>query len=74
MNLRILDAKGTAELLRKRREAVCMTQVEVADLLRVTQQSVHNWEYGKSMPSLGRMVELSALYKCKVDDLIATQI
>ena len=74
MKLPLIDAKATGELLKQRRLAGNFTVTEIAEMLGVTQQAVSKWEKGINLPKLENAVMLSALYCCKVDDLIATCI
>lgn len=48
------------------------TNEEVASKLGVTVQAMHKWTNGKSMPTLKKLVALSGLAGCKLDDLIPT--
>lgn len=67
---------GFGELLRSRREARRLEQVELARLLGVTQQTVSKWETGVTVPrpsrvaALARALELDAglLHAAAADD------
>ena len=74
MKLPLIDAKATGELLRQRRLAGNFTVTEIAEMLGVTQQAIYKWESGKTLPTIDNAVMLACIYKCKLDDLIATCI
>ena len=44
-----------------------MTQADVAKALRVSKQSVNNWENGKSSPSFATLNTLAGIYKIPVE-------
>nr|DAE97179.1 MAG TPA: helix-turn-helix domain protein [Caudoviricetes sp.] len=45
----------------------CMTQGSVAKAMRVSKQTVVNWEKGISEPKTSQALELSELYKMPLD-------
>ena len=57
--------------LRKRSK---LTQEEVADKLKVTRQTVSNWELNQTKPDIDQIKGLSKLYKVSVDELIDNDI
>lgn len=56
--------------LRELREAVGLTQAQVAKKLVVDQGAVSNWERGINPPSRKYHKKLAKLYGCSVDDLL----
>lgn len=46
------------------------TVLEAARALNVSPQAVYRWEDGTYPPSTKRLLEIAALYDCKVDDLL----
>lgn len=44
-----------------------LTQAEVAKLMRVSKQTVCNWEKGKTEPSISQATALSDIYNLKLD-------
>ncbi|MGX5376754.1 helix-turn-helix domain-containing protein [Ligilactobacillus sp. LYQ135] len=56
--------------LEEKRENLCFTQKEVADILHVSRQTVSNWERDVSYPDLESLVSLSDLYHISVDCLL----
>lgn len=60
-----------ANRLRKIRRAAGLTQGEVAQVLRLTSPtSVSRWERGERLPDPTRLLELAALYRRSVNDLL----
>lgn len=51
-----------------------LSQDELAQKLKVSRQSICNWESGESSPSLDYMMDLAKLYKVSLDDLINVEI
>ena len=47
-----------------------MTQKELADKLKVDQSAVSQWESGHSGPKRNRLVEISNVLECSIDDLM----
>ncbi len=43
----------------------------LADVLGVTQQAICKWQNGQSVPSIDHCVELSDLFRVRIDDIIA---
>lgn len=51
------------------RENANLTQDEVAKILKVTKQTIVNWEKGRQEPTVNRAKELSKLYKIPLDNI-----
>jgi transcriptional regulator with XRE-family HTH domain len=49
--------------LRKARERAKLTQVKVAEHLKITSQAVSNWEAGRDEPERERLLPLAALFR-----------
>ncbi len=52
------------------RTAKNITQVELAQALSVTKQSVSNWENGNIMPSIDMLIQLSEFFHVSTDYLL----
>lgn len=47
-----------------------LTQEDVADKIRVTRQTMSNWENEKCYPDIVNVIELSNLYSVSLDELL----
>lgn len=50
-----------------------MTQEELAKILNVDRSTVAKWETTDAFPRTGKMLEISNLFKCKVDFLLCSK-
>ncbi|WP_303203555.1 helix-turn-helix transcriptional regulator [Raoultibacter timonensis] len=62
------------EKLMKLRRKSGMSQQDVANALSVSRQTISNWESGSSAPDIGKAIELAALYRISLDDLVDDEI
>lgn len=60
--------------IRKYRDALGLSQEELAEKIFVTRQSVSNWENGKTYPDLQSLLRLSELFRLSLDELIKGDI
>ena len=51
-----------------------MTQEQLAMLLGVSRQSVAKWESGQSTPEVDKLVKMSELFGCSLDELVSTDL
>ena len=58
-----------AESVRVRREALGLSQADVADKLGVGQQAVSQWEAGQSLPRPSRIAQLAVVLEVDVEQL-----
>ena len=56
--------------LKENRIKADLSQEYVADKLKVTRQTISNWENNKSYPDILNIIELSNLYSVSLDELI----
>jgi len=56
--------------LRKLAEERCLTQDNIATELNVSPAMVNRYWNGRILPSVPKLIELSRLFECQVDDLI----
>ena len=52
------------------RQAKGITQWQLAEKIGVRQESVAQWETGKTAPRFDRLIEIAKALDCSVDDLI----
>ena len=58
------------ERLRALRQERNLSQQKLADIIGVTQQAVHKYEYGLAQPEFNTLIQLSKLFHVSVDYLI----
>ena len=51
-----------------------MTQEQLAMLLGVSRQSVAKWEGGQSTPEVDKLVKMSELFGCSIDELVSEDL
>ena len=56
--------------LKELREQKNITQIQLAELLNVTQSAVTKWETGESKPRAEKLIQLAKLFDCTVDELL----
>ena len=56
--------------IRKMRRAAGLTQQEFAKQIGSSQPSVACWEKGHNMPRTSKLVDISKVLNCSVDDLL----
>ena len=56
--------------LKKIRQAANMTQTVLANKIGVTQASVAMWETGEAKPTADKLIKLSEVLGCTVDELL----
>lgn len=59
------------QFLRKRNN---ITQEELAEKLEVSRQSVSKWESDASYPEMEKLIQLSQMFHCRIDDLIQEDV
>ena len=47
-----------------------LSQLELAEILNVSRQSISRWEVGTSVPTMEKLIALSKLYDIPLDELI----
>lgn len=52
------------------RKMTNMTQEELAEKVNVSRQTVSKWELGSILPEVEKLVELSEIFNCSVDQLL----
>lgn len=55
---------------KSQRKKAGLTQMEAAKALGISDAAVNQWETGKTMPTGLRLIEVSKLYGCTVDELL----
>lgn len=52
------------------RTQIGLTQEEAAEALKVSRQTISNWENGKSLPDIMSVIRMSELYQISLDELL----
>lgn len=52
------------------RKMTNMTQEELAEKMAVSRQTVSKWELGSVLPEVEKLIELSRLFNCSIDQLL----
>lgn len=59
-----------AEKIRNARKKKKYTQEQAAENLKVSRQTISNWENGKSLPDIISVIRMSELYDVSLDELL----
>ena len=62
------------EKLSKLRKEYNYTQEQLADILRVSRQSVSKWESDIAYPETEKLIELGKLFECSMDYLLKDEV
>lgn len=60
--------------IRKRRQALGLSQDELAERVYATRQSVSNWENGRTCPDIKSLLLLAEVFSASLDDLVKGDI
>ncbi len=60
--------------IRKRRQALGLSQDELAERIYATRQSVSNWENGRTCPDIQSLLLLAEVFSASLDDLVKGDI
>jgi DNA-binding XRE family transcriptional regulator len=55
--------------LKTLRNEAGLTQIEAADVLNVSHDTIARWESGETYPSALQIAEICRVYKCKFEDI-----
>lgn len=67
---RVRTAMTTGEKLALLRKKKGITQEGLAEILKVSRQSVSRWEMDAAFPETDKLIKLSRLYECSIDFLL----
>ena len=56
--------------IKEKRKSKGLTQGELADILSVNQCTVSQWELGKISPPIDKLISMSDLFGCTIDELV----
>jgi len=65
---------GLGENLLNYRREHGMSQEDLAEALQVSRQSIYKWESGQSLPEVEKLILISELLGCSLDDLVKRDV
>jgi transcriptional regulator with XRE-family HTH domain len=65
-----MDKKKTGNLIKEARTKKNYTQIELGDLLGVSNKAVSRWENGESFPDVGILENLAAVLDVRIEDIV----
>lgn len=69
-----MDQIKIGRFIAERRKTVGLTQLQLAEMLNITDRAVSKWETGKAMPDSSLMLELCDILKITVNDLLYGEV
>lgn len=69
-----MDQVKIGRFISERRRAVGLTQMQLAEMLNITDRAISKWECGRSMPDSSIMLELCDILKINVNDLLCGEV
>ena len=69
-----MDQVKIGKFIAARRKNANLTQMQLAEKLNITDRAVSKWESGKAMPDSSVMLELCAILKITVNDLLNGEV
>ncbi len=69
-----MDQIKIGRFIAERRKTNNLTQMQLAEMLNITDRAVSKWENGKSMPDSSIMLELCEILKISVNDLLSGEV
>ena len=68
-----MNQKKIGDFLRKLRNEKELTQIQLADILFVSNKSISRWEKGKGLPDIDILIELARFYGVSLEELLDGQ-
>lgn len=69
-----MDQFKIGKFISERRKEVNLTQMQLAEMLGITDRAVSKWETGKSLPDSAIMLELCKILNITVNDLLSGEV
>ena len=69
-----MDVYKIGKFISERRKRVGLTQVQLAEMLSITDKAVSKWETGKALPDASIMLRLSDILQITVNDLLSGEV
>ena len=69
-----MDQAKIGKFIAERRKTAGLTQMQLAEMLGITDRAVSKWERGLSLPDAGIMLDLCNILKITVNDLLTGEV
>ena len=69
-----MDQIKIGRFIQERRKENGLTQLQLAELLGITDRAISKWETGRTLPDSSIMLELCAILKISVNDLLSGEV
>ena len=69
-----MDQVKIGKFIAERRKSVNLTQLQLAEMLGLTDRAISKWETGKSLPDSSVMLQLCGILKITVNDLLSGEV
>ncbi len=69
-----MDQVKIGKFIAERRKQQGLTQMQLAEMLGITDRAISKWETGKAMPDSSLMLELCDVLKITVNDLLSGEV
>ena len=69
-----MDQVKIGKFIAESRKKVNLTQIQLAEIMGITDRAISKWETGKSMPDSSIMLELCDVLKITVNDLLSGEL
>ncbi len=69
-----MDQVKIGRFIAERRKMASLTQMQLAEMLNITDRAVSKWETGRAMPDSSIMLELCSILKISVNDLLSGEV
>ena len=69
-----MDQVKIGKFIAERRKSVNLTQMQLAEMLSITDRAISKWETGKSLPDSSVMLQLCDILKITVNDLLSGEV
>lgn len=69
-----MDQVKIGKFIAERRREIGLTQMQLGEMLGITDRAVSKWERGRSLPDSSIMLELCRILKISVNDLLSGEV
>ncbi len=69
-----MDLTKIGNFIAERRKNANLTQMQLAEMLNITDRAVSKWETGRALPDSSIMIELCDILKISVNDLLSGEV